>query len=55
MALTAPRAEMMSSFAITIPVRSPGSPSFERLMQRTVFSSQDGAASPYTIPGKGNP
>ena len=35
-----PRAEMTSSFAITIPVRSPGSPSLERLMQRIVCSSR---------------
>ena len=55
MALTAPRAAMISSFAITIPVRRPGSPSFERLMQRIVLSSQKGAASPKTMPGKGSP
>ena len=36
----------ISSFAITIPVRSPGSPSFERLMQRIVSSFQVSVASP---------
>ena len=46
MALAAPRAATISSLAITIPVRIPGSPSLERLMQRTVCSSHARVASP---------
>ena len=48
-------ARMTSSLATTKPVRNPGKPSFERLKQRIVFSSQSVVTSGNTIFGKGAP
>ena len=54
-ALTRATSSMISARAITIPVRTPGRPSFERLMQTIVFSFQSGSASTKMMFGNGVP
>ena len=48
-------ARQISSRAMTMPVRVPGSPILERLSVRMMFSFQTGAASLKMAPGKGSP
>ena len=54
-ALTRATISTISGRAMTIPVRTPGRPSFDRLIQTIVFSFHSGSASVNTMPGNGTP
>ena len=49
------RALMISSRATTIPVRVPGNPNFDRLMQRITLSVQTNSAAVKMMLGNGMP